>query len=124
MAEYATKYGNENIKGVHFVNVVITEDSQLSDSGFDLVLAYEFYPFTRTTDWRDHKMYLDMCITNCNAGGYVVLGMPESCNGMRKNIMTENENKVIAEYGDMYKGKCNVKGSPLYLMIFKKSDIS
>jgi len=106
------------------VNVVITEDSQLSDSGFDLVLAYEFYPFTRTTDWSMHKKYLDMCLKNCNPGGYVVLGMPESCNGTWNNIMTENEDKVIAEYGELYKGKYSIGDTLRHLMIFQKPDIS
>ena len=120
MAEYATKYGNKNIKDVNFVNMVINENTQLSDEQFDLVLAYEFYPFTRTKEWTIHKKYLDMCIRNCNRGGYVVLGMPDTRGGVFYNIMTENENKVLEEYENMYQGKYNVEGYPQYLMVFKK----
>ena len=49
-----------------------------------------------------------------------MLGMPESCNGTWNNIMTANEDKIIAEYGNMYQGKYNVEGTNQYLLIFKK----
>jgi len=104
---------------VTFVNVVINENTKLDEREFDLVLAYEFYPFTRTTDWSMHKAYLDMCINNCNEGGYVVLGMPGSDGGICNNIMTENMDKVLEEYGNMYKGTYCVTGNQ-YIIVLKK----
>ena len=40
---------------------------------FDLIFAFEFYPFTRTSDINVHCSYLNYLIEQLNEGGRVIL---------------------------------------------------
>lgn len=63
-----------------------------------MVLAYEFYPFTRTNEWDYQKKYIQMCLKNLRAGGLLLIGLPHSRE--TKNLMDNEKNlgKYFKEY--------------------------
>lgn len=78
IGQYATLYGKEHFSGVTFINKAITENDIFEEGKFDVILAYEFYPFSRTAEWDYQREYISMCLRNLNKGGYLIIGLPNT----------------------------------------------
>lgn len=97
IAEYAGKYGREHFPEVTFVTQAIEPDMTFEEGPFDISLAYEFYPFTRTDEYEYGKSYLDTLLDNTKSGGFLVIGLPDGKE--RKNIY-RNWDKIKKDYKD------------------------
>lgn len=83
----AGEYGRKNFKGINFITKAITEADEFAEGPFDVILAYEFYPFTRTSEWEYQKKYIDMCLNNLNRDGILFIGLPDcrKCENLLRN---------------------------------------
>jgi len=97
VAEYAGIYGKSHFPQVNFVTRGLKEDTNLEEGPFDMVLAYEFYPFTRTDNWEYNKAYIEMCFDNMNSNSYLAIGLP---NGPTRENLLRNKKAMEKEYSD------------------------
>ena len=72
VSEDAIEYAKTNHKNAKFLcSMVRPEGPKMGN--FDLIFAFEFYPFTRTSDINVHCSYLNYLIEQLNEGGRVIL---------------------------------------------------
>ena len=68
----AIKYAKENFQNCTFIEKGINpEEGKIGL--FDIIFAFEFYPFTRTNDWNIHKSYIDYFLKNLNDNGMLII---------------------------------------------------
>ena len=68
----AISHAKENFKNCTFINKGINpKDKKIGD--FDIIFAFEFYPFTRTNDWNFNKSYIDYFLKNLNDNGMLII---------------------------------------------------
>ena len=95
IAKEATIYGKNHFKEITFITKGVTNEEQFEEGPFDLVLAYEFYPFTRTDDWEYQQGYIDMCLANLNQEGILVIGLPDCRHEVN---LLKNKKKIYETY--------------------------
>ena len=61
---------------------------------FDLILAQEFYPFTRTADYDYHKRWLDLLLRETSTGGCVVIQVAYRT----KESVNANVSRLVQDY--------------------------
>jgi SAM-dependent methyltransferase len=76
ISEDAVLYGQKTFPDVVFRRQGIDPQSDLGER-FDLVLAQEFYPFTRTADWAIQKPLIDMIFRHLKPGGILLIELSE-----------------------------------------------
>lgn len=111
VSEDAGIYGKKNFTDVSFITQALEADDLLSEGKFDCILANEFYPFTRTSDFGYQRKYLDMCLNNLSDKGIVVIGLPE---GKTRNNLMKNMEAIRKEYGQRLLGVHCVPYAKLY----------
>ena len=72
VSEDAIVYAKTNHKNAKFLCEMIRPEGP-KIGNFDLIFAFEFYPFTRTSDINVHCSYLNYLIEQLNEGGKVIL---------------------------------------------------
>ena len=72
VSEDAIVYAKTNHKNAKFLCEMIRPEGPKMGN-FDLIFAFEFYPFTRTSDINVHCSYLNYLIEQINEGGRVIL---------------------------------------------------
>ena len=95
ISEYAGKYGSANFFDVSFITQGINIGDNMKEGPFDIIIAYEFYPFTRTKEWSYGKDYIDTCLGNLSDGGILVIGLPI---GGGINNLGNNWKKIRSNY--------------------------
>jgi SAM-dependent methyltransferase len=76
VSQEAVAYAKRACPDVNFVAGAISPDSDL-DIGFDLILAQEFYPFTRTGDFSVQSDYLEFLAQHLLPGGVALIVLSE-----------------------------------------------
>jgi SAM-dependent methyltransferase len=72
----AVAYAERHHPGPTYRCQVIDITSELGER-FDLVLAQEFYPFTRTAEWKFAKSFIDLLLRHLNPGGILLIELSE-----------------------------------------------
>jgi len=68
----AIMYAEKNFKDCLFIQQGIDPANKIIGK-FDIVFAFEFYPFTRTNDWTTHRKYIDYFLKNINMNGLFII---------------------------------------------------
>lgn len=110
LQKYASLYGQKNFPNIKFICKAINPDDIFDEGKFDVILAYEFYPFTRNSEVLYQKSYVDMCLNNLNDNGILLIEAPitkESNNILNiENEMRKSYNvldKIIMPYPKIHK---------------------
>lgn len=72
----AIDYAKRTFNNVEFARCPIGADT-VFDRHFDLIIAQEFYPFTRTSDWQFQKPIINMMMNHLNPGGVFLIELSE-----------------------------------------------
>ena len=91
VSQEAVAYAKRSFPDVEFVAGAIAADSDL-DIGFDLILAQEFYPFTRTGDFSVHASYLAFLEGHLLPGGIAFIVLSER----------DREQTILANLPEVY----------------------
>jgi SAM-dependent methyltransferase len=81
----AVQYAEKRWPRLKFIAGAVIENTKLQES-YDLVIAQEFYPFTRTSDFNVHDGYLMTIFRSLNRGGVVLIGLAEGGGTIIDNI--------------------------------------
>lgn len=100
IVKYAGVYGRMHFPHVRFITKPLQEDEILEEGLFDVIVANEFYPFTRTGEWEYQKKYIKMCLKNLKENGILVIGLNDGV----KNSLLNNRNRMENEFK-----QCNIK---------------
>ena len=69
----AVEFGRENFKTCEFITQAIDPSDPVKALDLDIIFAFEFYPFTRTSDFQVHKSYVDLFMSALNPGGELAI---------------------------------------------------
>lgn len=100
ISEDAIAFGKKNFPSCQFLCEAV--DPEQKDQVFcaDLIYAFEFYPFTRTSDLKDHKQYLAHLTDELSENGKLVIfqlwNNPES--------LSANYSKLVALFPNLQFG--------------------
>ena len=72
ISEDAVKFGRKNFSGVDFVCQSIEPENPALGQ-FDIIYAFEFYPFTRTSELNTHLNYIKYFLSQLNVDGNLVI---------------------------------------------------
>lgn len=97
LAREASGYGRKHFTNVTFINKGIGEGDIMEEAPFDIVLANEFYPFTRNNDWGYQRTYVDTCLDNLRPGGILLIGLTKKPECLLDN-MVKLKNKYAGQY--------------------------
>ena len=75
----------------------IDPEARLSDTGFDVLLCQEFYPFTRTDSLGEHKIWMKFLLNNLDSDGIAVV-----------TVSSANKDSINATYKRL-KGSFDVR---------------
>lgn len=81
----AVQYASKKWPRIKFIAEAVHGNSRLSEQ-FDLVIAQEFYPFTRTSDWDVHKSYISTILCSLRERGTLLIGMAEGRETIMSNV--------------------------------------
>jgi SAM-dependent methyltransferase len=76
----AVQFAKKKWPSLKFIAESIKEDSRLRDI-YDLIIAQEFYPFTRTHDLNVHVGFLTTLLQSLDNGGVLLIGLAEGGGG-------------------------------------------
>lgn len=76
ISQDAVEYGTRHFPGASFVQCAITAETEFGRT-FDLILAQEFYAFTRTGDWAFQQPMLAMMLRHLAPGGVLMIELSE-----------------------------------------------
>ena len=68
----AVEYGTKNFPEVDFVCQAIEPENPVIGQ-FDIIFAFEFYPFTRTSDSNTHLSYIKYFLSQLNSDGHLLI---------------------------------------------------
>ena len=92
----AVEYGSKNFPEVDFVCQAIEPENPVIGQ-FDIIFAFEFYPFTRTSDSNVHLGYLKYFLSQLNADGQLLIHlMWGNCDSIFSTI--RNIEKELPEF--------------------------
>ena len=96
ISEDAVKFGCKNFSGVDFVCQPIDPEKPALGQ-FDIIFAFEFYPFTRTSELNTHLNYIKYLSSQLNPGGSLVIHLSW---GQSESIYTtiRNIEKALPEF--------------------------
>jgi 2-polyprenyl-3-methyl-5-hydroxy-6-metoxy-1,4-benzoquinol methylase len=69
----AIKYATSKHRECNFICDSIDPESGKTYDFFDLICAFEFYPFTRTSDYETHKSYIEYLVSFLKPEGRLVI---------------------------------------------------
>jgi len=69
----AVEFGREKFKTCEFITQAIDPSVPMKALDLDIIFAFEFYPFTRTSDFQVHKSYVDLFMSALNPGGELAI---------------------------------------------------
>lgn len=69
----AISYATENFADCKFEKTILNPDLEVRDRQYDLICAFEFYPFTRTSELEVHKEWLEFFLKQLEADGQLVI---------------------------------------------------
>ena len=73
IAEDAHKYGRKNFPAVQFHTVGLSDEMILPEAPFNAVIANEFYPFIRTSEYESYQRnYIKMGLDDSGEGGGIL----------------------------------------------------
>lgn len=86
----AVQYCEKHWPKIKFIADAIIENDRLSEE-YDLIIAQEFYPFTRTSDIDVHMGYINTILHSTVKGGVALIGFAESTDNSILNNAEEIE---------------------------------
>tara|TARA_X000000950_G_scaffold275453_1_gene361855 strand:- start:7374 stop:8144 length:771 start_codon:yes stop_codon:yes gene_type:complete len=69
----AVEFGRGKFKTCEFITQAIDPSDPLKALDLDIIFAFEFYPFTRTSDFQVHKSYVDLFMSALNPRGELAI---------------------------------------------------
>lgn len=102
IAKDAGEYGKKQFPKVNFITKGITDREIFEEGPFNVLIAYEFYPYTRTSEWDYQKKYIDMCLLNLKKDGLLIIGTP---NSRKKDNIMRNKRLILQNYSKKHQVK-------------------
>lgn len=106
-------FGDEHFPEINYITKAIEIGDDLSEFfQYDVIIANEFYPFTRINDWEIQKGYIDTFLNNLEANGILIIEVSQ-----KEKTLLDNIEKLKCEYKNKLISISNIPKVRIYKRI-------